>query len=185
MTNAGPGRIGRDRPVLAAWVSLLLAAGVCWSQNDTPSADPGLPSAEGATAVVGAPAGPPRSGDELSELTEEVAAGMRCPVCQGLSVADSPTDPATAMKARVGDLLAMGYSPEQVLTYFEASYGEFIRLSPKPEGFNLVVWLLPVVMLLVGGALVARKVRGRQESPPMDEAELERLREQVRREVAS
>ncbi len=134
--------------------------------------------------LLGAPAGAPLSGLELVTKTNEVAGLMRCPVCQGLSVADSPMDPAQAMKRKIERLLAAGYSEEQVLSFFETSYGEFIRLSPKPEGFNLVVWLLPLAMLALGIALVARRVRAAPQDAPSGE-ELAAYRERVRRELGS
>ena len=59
--------------------------------------------------VVGAPKGPPLAGTALDARTEEVGALLRCPVCQGLSVADSPATMASNMKAQVRELLAAGY----------------------------------------------------------------------------
>lgn len=143
--------------------------------------------------IVGEPAGPPLIGPELDLLTEEVASIMRCPVCQGLSIADSPTALAIAMKAEVKEMLAKGYSEPQVLEYFEQSYGEFIRLEPKAKGFNLLVWLAPLVVLLGGLLFLAIRVKRPaqvevQEPPAAEsssESELERYRERVRREVAS
>jgi cytochrome c-type biogenesis protein CcmH len=93
---------------------------------------------------------------------------MRCPVCQGLSVEDSHTDTAVAMKAETRELLAAGFSPEQTLSYFEASYGEFIRLAPRAEGFNLLVWIAPVALLLLGAAIVAFRVRRKGPAPAAD-----------------
>jgi cytochrome c-type biogenesis protein CcmH len=107
--------------------------------------------------VVGAPKGPPLSGAALEERTEEVGGLLRCPVCQGLSVADSPATMATNMKSRVRELLAEGYDEEQVLAYFERSYGEFVRLDPPRRGINWLVWLAPPLALL-GGLAVVRQV---------------------------
>jgi cytochrome c-type biogenesis protein CcmH len=112
------------------------------------------PESEVRQVRIGAPDGSPLSGAALESLTEEVASLMRCPVCQGLSVNDSPTPLASAMKNEVRDLLADGYSRDQVLEYFEQSYGEFIRLAPHARGFNLTVWLAPLALLLVGVALI-------------------------------
>ena len=140
-------------------------------------------------AMLGPAAGPPLTGDALIEKTEEVAALMRCPVCQGLSIADSPTLLAQAMKTEVRDLLALGYSEEQVMTYFEQSYGEFIRLEPKAEGFNLLVWLAPVGALALGAWFII--ARGRAAEPIADEEleevmdpEIAAYRERVRQELA-
>ncbi|MFQ5526285.1 MAG: cytochrome c-type biogenesis protein CcmH [Thermoanaerobaculia bacterium] len=114
-----------------------------------------------ARELTGPPAGRELSGAELVRVTEEVTSLMRCPVCQGLSVADSPTASAIAMKEEARQLLAAGFSGDQVLAYFERSYGEFIRLSPKPEGFNLVVWILPVAALLLGAAVIGLRIKKR------------------------
>lgn len=133
---------------------------------------------------IGAPAGSPLTGPALDSLTEEVASLMRCPVCQGLSVADSPTPLAAAMKNEVRDLLAAGYSRAQVLNYFEQSYGEFIRLAPQARGFNLTVWLAPAVLLLLGMAVILRRRRLTRRPVATDtDAELTAYRQQVRREV--
>jgi len=109
--------------------------------------------------VVGAPRGQALSGPALDVRTEEVGALLRCPVCQGLSVADSPATMATNMKARVRELLAKGYDEEQILAYFERSYGEFVRLEPPRRGINWLVWLAPPMALLGGLVLVRRTLR--------------------------
>ena len=144
------------------------------------------PSADVRQQRIGVPSGPPLAGAELESLTEEVSSLMRCPVCQGLSVADSPTPLAAAMKNEVRDLLAAGYSREQVMTYFEQSYGEFIRLAPHARGFNLTVWLAPLALLLVGVALILHRRKGTTVRPAAkDESpELAAYRERVRREVS-
>ena len=80
---------------------------------------------------------------------------VSCPVCQGLSVADSPATMARNMKAEVREKLAKGYDQEQILAYFERSYGEFVRLEPPMRGVNWLVWFGPVAGLLAGGAVIA------------------------------
>lgn len=138
---------------------------------------------------LGEPNGLPRAGEDLARATGELTALMRCPVCQGLSVAASTTPSARAMKAKAEELLALGYDEEQVLTHFESAYGEFIRLTPRAEGFNLTVWILPVMVLCLGGVLIWRRLApgggrltaggaGRKDS------DLEIYLERVRREVA-
>jgi cytochrome c-type biogenesis protein CcmH len=142
-------------------------------------------------AVIGTPAGPPLSGAELDRRTQELASIMRCPVCQALSVADSPTASAIAMREEARDLLAAGYSESQVLEYFEKSYGEFILLAPKKKGLNWLVWLAPIVALLAGGALIlggfGRRSTaispGESREPEVDD-DLAAFAERVRREVA-
>jgi cytochrome c-type biogenesis protein CcmH len=109
-----------------------------------------------------APRGQPLSGKLLDQRTEEVGALLRCPVCQGLSIADSPATMARNMKAEVREKLAAGYDQEQILADFERSYGEFVRLQPPMRGVNWLVWFGPAGMLLAGGAVVAWALRRSQ-----------------------
>ncbi len=143
------------------------------------------------SVAIGEPKGSPLEGDELEMRTEELSSLMRCPVCQGLSIADSPTLLAQAMKSEVRQLLAAGYTEEQIIDYFEQSYGEFVRLEPKAKGFNLVVWIAPVVALLIGVLLIVVRLRSpaRGESEPdpstAQSEDLESYRQRVKQEIGS
>jgi cytochrome c-type biogenesis protein CcmH len=114
---------------------------------------------------------PPPADTALESLTRSVAAQLRCPVCQGLSLADSPSELALEMKDVVREQLAGGRTPDEVKSYFVAKYGEWILLEPPPRGVNLLAYLLPVTALVVGLAVIwlalGRWTRGR---PPADEA---------------
>jgi cytochrome c-type biogenesis protein CcmH len=138
-----------------------------------------------AAQFVGAPQGMPVAGEQLALRTHEVAGLLRCPVCQGMSVADSPAEMAINMKEQVRELLARGYTEEQILKYFELSYGQFVLLRPKFEGVNTMVWMLPIFALLIGGIVLVMKLRKleRVSAPPpaTDEADpyLARVRDMV------
>lgn len=100
-----------------------------------------------------------RSAAEVEALTRSLAAELRCPVCQGLSLEDSPTELSMEMKGVIREQLAEGRSPAEVKEYFVARYGEWILMEPRPRGFNLLVYVLPVLALLAGGGLVVGVVR--------------------------
>jgi len=111
-------------------------------------------------AVLGSPAGVvPRSDDAVGALVADIGSKLRCPVCQGVAISDSPASMAVNMRGQVKDLVIKGYNEEQILTYFERSYGEFVRLEPPMRGLNLLVWMLPVAALLAGAGLVVMKAR--------------------------
>jgi cytochrome c-type biogenesis protein CcmH len=133
------------------------------------------PRAQDATApdpqsVVGTPRGAALSGPDLDARTEEVAALLRCPVCQGMSVADSPATMAQNMKRQLRELLAQGYDRDQALAYFERSYGEFVRLDPPLRGVNWLVWGAPLAGLAAGLAVVVWALRPRPVSGPVAES---------------
>lgn len=126
--------------------------------------------------VVGEPAGQPLTGAALDAETERIGALVRCPVCQGLSVTDSPAPMAQKMKRQTRDLIAEGYTEEQILSYFERSYGEFVLLSPPMRGINWLVWLAPVILLAIGLLIVvwffkrnARRPESGDDQPQSDE----------------
>jgi cytochrome c-type biogenesis protein CcmH len=126
-----------------------------------------------AAQFVGPPQGQPLTGAALAEETHRIGVLLRCPVCQGMSVADSPSEMAVNMKGQVRELVARGYTEEQILRYFELSYGQFVLLKPKFEGVTGVVWLLPIVALLVGGVVVYFTLRRLQKGPVGKAAEPE------------
>jgi len=121
------------------------------------------------------------------DVVHEIAAQLRCVVCQNLSVADSPSEMASQMRAIIRERLAGGESPAEVQRYFVDRYGEWILLSPPRRGFNLLVWFLPLAAVAVGllivGALVWRWThRGRGvRTPPaaVDPAMSERIRREL------
>jgi cytochrome c-type biogenesis protein CcmH len=170
-------------------LSLALLPGVVFGQ-DAVAGEEKQDLGVNARVMMGSPEGRPLSGKDLDRATEELTSIMRCPVCQGLSVADSPSLSALAMKAEVRELLEAGYTRDQVLVYFEQAYGEFIRLEPKAEGFNLLVWIAPAVALILGvGLLVVRYRKPSETEAEVVEDDLEgdedlaAFREQVRKEV--
>jgi len=143
---------------------LVLPLGLLVALAAFAQAPPGATSAAEPTSpegLIGRPQGAPLAGAALEARTREVASLLRCPVCQGSSVADSPATMAVNMKAEAREMLARGYTQDQVLAYFERSYGEFVRLKPPLRGVNWLVWLSPVAGLLLGGFVIARTLRAR------------------------
>ena len=136
--------------------------------------------------LLDAPRSTPLQGPALEQRTQEIASGLRCPVCQGLSIADSPSEMAVNMKAEVRSMVAKGYTREQIETYFIRSYGEFVLLEPKFQGVNALVWILPVAALLLGAFAVWRVLRKLSAAPQpkprasADDPDLARVRELVK-----
>lgn len=95
----------------------------------------------------------------LERRTREVASQLRCVVCQGVSIEASPSQLAREMRALVRDQLAAGRSESEVKQYFVDRYGEWVLLEPEPTGFNLLVYVLPVLMLLGGATFVGVMAR--------------------------
>ena len=129
--------------------------------------------------------GPPT----LQDRVQSIAAELRCPVCQNLSVADSPSELARQMRSDIAARLRDGQTPDQIRSFYVSRYGTWILLTPTGGGIGLVAWAAPAVGLLVGGLVVwfavSRRRRpaggaGSDEGQPMlTEAERERVRREA------
>jgi cytochrome c-type biogenesis protein CcmH len=118
----------------------------------------------------------------------EIAAQLRCVVCQNLSVADSPSEMANQMRAVIRERLAAGERTDQVIHYFVDKYGEWILLSPPRRGFTLLVWVLPAIAVVIGLGVVALLIRSWTKRPapprpPVDAAMRERIRGEIETET--
>lgn len=100
---------------------------------------------------------------EASEADRVAALGarIRCPVCQGEPIADSPSETARTMMEIVAERVAVGESDDQIIEYFKTRYGDWVVLDPPFRGATLAVWLLPVAALAAGIGLIAGRVRDR------------------------
>ena len=109
----------------------------------------------GAAAVSGRPA-------SIDDRARAVDSQLRCPTCQGLSIADSPATSAAQMRALVREQLLAGASDDEVRSFFVARYGRWILLDPPASGADLVLWLAPAAIVAGGALLVVRRARERR-----------------------
>lgn len=91
-----------------------------------------------------------------ADRVDALASRLRCPVCQGVSVADSPSDSAEAMRGRIAELVAAGATDTEVEQHFVDRYGQWVLLDPRPGPRTWALWALPAVALAAGGLAVWR-----------------------------
>jgi cytochrome c-type biogenesis protein CcmH len=128
----------------------------------------------------------------LEQRVQKLGKLLRCAVCQGVSIADSPASMARAQLDTVRELVSEGKSDEQIVEYFVARYGEWVLLEPPKEGFNWFVWLGPAALVAGGFFIISRQIKrapvatatpaAAASSPPSPEAEDPYL-QAVRREM--
>jgi cytochrome c-type biogenesis protein CcmH len=94
-----------------------------------------------------------------AERVDRIAAELRCPVCQGLSVKDSSSETARAMRDLVAKRVAEGRTDDQIRDEFRSSYGDWVLLAPPFLSANALVWLAPAAAIAIGALLAWKRTR--------------------------
>jgi cytochrome c-type biogenesis protein CcmH len=131
-----------------------------------------------AAVLASARADGPRT---LEERAAALAAELRCPVCDNLSVADSPSRLAGEMREEIATRLREGGSDDEVRAFFVDRYGEWVLLDPPRQGLNLVPFLFPIAAVVAGLALWVAVVRRRppRESSSASDADRRRIEREL------
>ena len=93
--------------------------------------------------------------DENGERNE-ITKNLRCLICQGQSVYDSDSDFANSMKILVDQKLEEGLSDKEIYIYFKEKYGDWILYDPGLNKNTYLLWLLPILIFLFGGAIIVK-----------------------------
>lgn len=120
----------------------------------------------------------------LSDRTLAVARELRCPVCQGESVADSESGISQGMRVIIRRKLSEGQSSDSIKHYFVARYGNKILLAPPSSGIGDVAWLAPPLLVAGGMGLLLTLVfdwrsRSRMPLAPTSDVYLARVRTEL------
>lgn len=105
--------------------------------------------------------------DISDDEVNEVAKDLYCPVCESTPLDVCPTQACADWRELIRTKLAAGDSPQDVLDYFARQYGDGVLANPPRRGVSLVVlWVLPVLIVLLGGLLFFRFLRGMRTPGP-------------------
>ena len=134
----------------------------------------------------------------LDQRVHDVASQLKCLVCQGESVADSPALLSLQMRGIIRQQLQSGKSEQEVIQYFVSRYGDRILLSPPMQGLTLLAWIIPIALMIGGAMLVFFVLRSwqsharkepddadRADSANIDEQELAYYQQQIEQELAA
>ena len=86
----------------------------------------------------------------------QITKNLRCLICQGQSVYDSDSDFANSMKILVDKKLDEGLSEKAIYIYFKEKYGDWILYDPGLNKNTYLLWLLPILIFLLGGAIIIK-----------------------------
>lgn len=121
------------------------------------------------------------------EEVNKIARQLIAPCCWKQTVDVHPSASSDKIKAEIETALLQGQTEEQIINRFVSEYGERIRSIPKPSGFNLMLWILPAFILLIGGLVlvfflrfVTKQKTVVRPQVPMDESELNRVEKELK-----
>jgi cytochrome c-type biogenesis protein CcmH len=89
-------------------------------------------------------------------INSKITKNLRCLICQGQSVYDSDSEFAISIKALVDKKLKEGFSENQIYDFFKEKYGDWILYDPELNKNTYILWLLPIFIFLIGGAIIAK-----------------------------
>ena len=103
-----------------------------------------------------------KSDEKNKELNNKILKNIRCLICQGQSVHDSESDFASSIKVIVDNKITEGSSEEQIYKYLREKYGDWVIYDPKLNKNTYILWLLPLLLFLFGGAIIYKTVSKKQ-----------------------
>jgi cytochrome c-type biogenesis protein CcmH len=110
---------------------------------------------------------------------------LRCMVCQNESIDDSEAPLAHDLRVLVRERIKAGDSDAQIIDFLVGRYGEFVLLKPRLSWHTALLWGLPPVLLLFGGALVLVSLTRRSRALGSEDAKLNNVEEQQLADILS
>jgi cytochrome c-type biogenesis protein CcmH len=99
-----------------------------------------------------------KSDEKNDDLKNKILKNVRCLICQGQSVYDSESDFASSIKIVVDRKINKGLTEGQIYEFLRDKYGDWIIYNPKLNKNTYILWLLPILLFLFGGAIMYKKI---------------------------
>ena len=97
--------------------------------------------------------------DEANDiLKNKILKNIRCLICQGQSVYDSESEFAASIKLIVDRKINEGLKEKQIYQFLREKYGDWVIFDPQLKKNTYVLWLLPLLLFLFGGAIIYKQM---------------------------
>ena len=103
-----------------------------------------------------------KSNERSNELKSKILKNIRCLICQGQSVYDSESDFASSIKLIVDKKINEGSNEDQIYEFLRKKYGDWIIFDPKLNKNTYILWLLPLLLFLFGGAIIFKRLNSKK-----------------------
>ena len=98
------------------------------------------------------------SSEDQDKIKNKISKNIRCLICQGQSIYDSQSDFAISMKIVIDKKLNEGLREDEIYDYLKDKYGQWILYDPEFNKKTLILWVLPILLFFVGGAIIVKKI---------------------------
>jgi len=99
-----------------------------------------------------------KSDEKNNDLKHKILKNIRCLICQGQSIYDSESDFASSIKLIVSKQMRAGMAEDEIYKFLREKYGDWVIYDPELNKNTYVLWLLPLLLFLVGGAIIGKKL---------------------------
>jgi cytochrome c-type biogenesis protein CcmH len=103
-----------------------------------------------------------KSAEANDVLKNKILKNIRCLICQGQSVYDSESEFASSIKLIVDRKINDGLKEKQIYQFLREKYGDWVIFDPQLNKNTYVLWLLPLLLFLFGGALLFKKLNNQK-----------------------
>ena len=97
------------------------------------------------------------------EQTINITKNLRCLICQGQTIHESNSDFAESMKKYIKSELENGKTNEEIFSLLVKKYGQWIVYDPGISRNTLLLWSLPLLLFLIGGVIITKKILKKHE----------------------
>ena len=97
--------------------------------------------------------------DQTNNREYNLFSQIMCPICDGQTIAESQASIAEDMKNMIRDQIKDGKEDKEILKYFEERYGQEILSNPIPKGFNLTIWIAPILIIIISSTITIYSLR--------------------------
>ena len=92
------------------------------------------------------------------DLVNKISKNIRCLICQGQSIYDSQSDFSISMRLLIRQKLAEGKSEKEIYGFLKDKYGQWISYEPEFNKKTIILWILPILLFILGGAIILNKL---------------------------
>ena len=98
------------------------------------------------------------SAENNDDLVNKISKNIRCLICQGQSIYDSQSDFSISMKLLIRKKLEEGLNEKEIYDFLKDKYGQWISYNPEFNKKTFILWILPILLFIIGGAILFNKL---------------------------